>query len=222
MQDREPICDLAVTRPFMKAKRSCVWFLFAMTAGGFLSAQDGKPSSAMGTRERVETYMSHIADQKMAHCSIQYGVPEWTAEQDEALRNSKGQRLPFGGGSWARLETNVPMTIGGRDVAPGLYCLALEHAADGSWSLVLYEDQEVREKNLTPWGSRQVEGMGSTYSLNRDWVKEKKEVFTVTFVPGTEEVEATLQVHWSNQLLSVPVAWDLSKAPRVPWSSGGR
>lgn len=92
------------------------------------------------------------ARKSVGEVAISYGRPEWKTDYDKpgALDQlTKGKIWRAGNNFWTFLDTNVPLKIGGQDVAIGMYYLAVTRSEDGSaWSLAFIDPAETRSRLL--------------------------------------------------------------------------
>jgi tetratricopeptide (TPR) repeat protein len=78
---------------------------------------------------------------------VDYGTLAWRAEFAGAIESERfqGVRWRLGKNFWTSLDTNVPLTIGGVEIEPGLYYLSLMRKKDGGFELGLHDPAKVRE-----------------------------------------------------------------------------
>lgn len=75
-----------------------------------------------------------------AFAMLDHGLPQWTEAHAAAAKAMPiGQRWRLGQDWPTTLETNVPMTIGGKKLAAGSWHLALAKAKGDAWNLVVSE-----------------------------------------------------------------------------------
>lgn len=94
-----------------------------------------------------------------AQFAVQYGAPPWKDEYDaQAGKIKAGQRVRLGKDFWTELDTNVPLTIAGQELAPNQYYLLLERGEGDGWKLIAAEASEIRAKHLDAFQSEHVTG----------------------------------------------------------------
>lgn len=138
--------------------------------------------------------------------SITYGSPAWKAEYDGMLDQLKGKRVRLGDNNWPTLETNLPLTIGNQNVAPGIYYIALECSAEGNFQLVLLDPKEIIAKKMDAFQAGQTKGgilVPLTYAKS-DTAAEK---LTISLKRGEVDVKkAKLEIAWGNHKATAPIA----------------
>jgi hypothetical protein len=97
-------------------------------------------------------YWSPRADRALGAFAIDYGRPVWRKDYDDPAKfdaMTKGKIWRLGNNQWTTLDTNLPVSIAGKAVAPGYYYLGLERSADGSsWSLAFIDPAKARREHL--------------------------------------------------------------------------
>ena len=172
--------------------------------------------------DRKEAVLSFWSSDRSAHCSIRYAAPK-EPELRKRLVAVRGKHTPFGAGSWAHLETDVPVTLGGLELSPGIYKLAIEWAEDGAWSLLVFDSEDLRKQGATPWRTAKIAKHARRAKLGHAWSKEKAkkwsqdaQLFAAEFSAKPDEVGvATLRIHLGRRLLTAPVVVDLTRAHRI-------
>ncbi len=79
--------------------------------------------------------------------ALDFGQPRWQAAFAKFLAAPAGRRWRFGENFWTTLDTNIPLTLGGVEVAVGQYYCALQTTKEGP-QLVLLDPTEVRKQRL--------------------------------------------------------------------------
>jgi hypothetical protein len=124
-------------------------------------------------------------------------------------------RVRFGKDSWAYLDVDTPITIGGKAVRPGHYCLVLDCDKDGSWSLVLLDAQLMRRRGLPGFATMRVVGIGSLHGLKMSKAKKPAAEFTVEFERGKDPARTALRIAFGPHVLVAPVQFDVSKMVKI-------
>jgi hypothetical protein len=97
-------------------------------------------------------YWNPQKDAPVAAVSIDFGRPVWNRQLDipaafDQLTRGKVWRL--GNDYWTILDTNLPLTIAGRDIPVGLWYLGLHRSADGAtWSLAFINPVKARAGHM--------------------------------------------------------------------------
>lgn len=85
--------------------------------------------------------------------SIAYGQPEWQPKYDEAIESPKYQnrRWRFGKDEWTTLDTSVPVTLGDKELAAGVYYLTIERKENGDFVLAAIDPATVHAQTIDPY-----------------------------------------------------------------------
>ena len=140
---------------------------------------------------------------------ISYGQPAWRSDYEDPVtfdQMTKGQVWRMGESFWTVLDTNLPLKIGGKDIAVGAYYLGVYRSEDGStWSLAVMDPSKVRQDRLdaVEIAKATVEFMVPMTFAKSEKVTEK---LTITLESQEENLmKVTLRVAWGNLLLTAPV-----------------
>ena len=142
--------------------------------------------------------------------AVNYGRPAWRSEYDDSGKFdalTKGKVWRMGSNFWTSFYTDLPLSISGKAVAPGLYFLGLKRSADGaSWSLAFFDPAKVRAGHLDAFyvESAQVEFTAPiAVAPRRDEVAQK---LTITFSHKDPSAhDATLDVAFGHLALTAPI-----------------
>ena len=97
-------------------------------------------------------YLNAQQTAPVASVSIDFGRPVWNRQLDNPAafdQLTRGKVWRLGSDYWTILDTNLPLTIGGRDIAVGLWYLGLHRSADGAtWSLAFMDPVKVRKGRM--------------------------------------------------------------------------
>jgi hypothetical protein len=87
-----------------------------------------------------------------ASVSIDFGRPFWNRQLDNPAafdQLTRGKVWRLGSDYWTILDTNLPLTIAGRDIPVGLWYLGLHRSDDGAtWSLAFMDPVKVRKGRM--------------------------------------------------------------------------
>ncbi len=137
--------------------------------------------------------------------SIDYGQPEWKAEYEKMFAMTKGKRIRFGKDFWTTLDTNVGLTIGGKEVAAGYYYLALDHSSDDKWSLILLDAKAIQAEKSDAFLTDRTKG-GSLIPLTYESGNTMVEKLTVKLQKADlDQKKAKLVITWGNHKLTAPI-----------------
>jgi hypothetical protein len=131
----------------------------ALSAASILAP--AKPRVQNETRQmtRVIYLPNHDPALGVNSFAIQYGAPAWReefAQQFDKLQ--KGKRWRLGKDHWTTLDTNIPLGLGRKKMAAGVYYLALENAGKGKWSLVILDPNKMRKQKMDAIGAHATRG----------------------------------------------------------------
>ncbi len=80
--------------------------------------------------------------------AIDFGRPRWQPAYASFLDQPAGRRWRFGENFWTTLDTNIPLTLGGVDVAVGQYYCMLVNTKESGPQLVLLDPADARKRRL--------------------------------------------------------------------------
>ncbi|HEV2424108.1 MAG TPA: DUF2911 domain-containing protein [Terriglobia bacterium] len=169
----------------------------------------GDPPDDRGSARLL--YWNETADQAAGQIAFNYGRPVWRRDyEDPATFDSitKGKVWRLGSNFWSNLYTDLPITISGKSIKPGMYFLGLERSADGSsWSLAFIDPVKVRKAHLDAFQIQRatveftvpmnIEAAGST--------TVEKLTIVLTDLKADSPKNATLRISWGHLALSAPV-----------------
>jgi Cupin domain/Protein of unknown function (DUF2911) len=126
-----------------------------MAAGPPPNGQTEYPeTSARGSTRIFYWGQSNSAGQ----VEIDYGVPQYQPAYAKFLTEPSGQRWRFGQDFWTRLDTNMPLSIGGVDLDAGYYYLVLENTAEHGIRMIALDPVEVRKQRLDAYEAPKTTG----------------------------------------------------------------
>lgn len=135
---------------------------------------------------------------------LDYASPEWKAEYDQKFDDETlGKRVRLGKDAWSTFECTCPVTIGGKDVKPGYYYLALERAKKGAWSLVLLDADDLRKKRTDAFASSSTTG-GLAVPLEEGQAGNSAQL-KISFEAGKADLEQVLKIEWGPHTLTSEV-----------------
>jgi len=171
-----------------------------------LVAEDG------GVQERGSSrvlYWNPRADTALGQFAFDYGRPVWKKEYEDPAKfdaMTKGKVWRFGKDFWTSLDTQLALKIGGREVAPGCYYLALHRSPDGTtWSLAFIDPAKVRKSRLDAF---QIERAPIEFRIPMalEQTGEVAEKLTVTLAYAKEKPkDVRLRIAWGKIRLVVPI-----------------
>ena len=188
-----------------------------LALGLLLPALAAQTQSFAQTSERVATRFL-LFEQKdgrfrsQGQVCIDFTPPEWKKDYNDDKKldqMTRGQRMRFGKDFWSRLDTSVPLDLGGIKVPAGSYYLALERSKDDKWSLVLLDPARMREQRVDAFDTASTKG-GTLVPLTCSRSKESQERLKIEFlVDKKDSRKAILDLHWGTYKLSTPLTAEL-------------
>ena len=188
----------------------CVSFLSVCLA----RAQNPKPTMVAedgGLQERGSArvlYWDTRADTAFGQFAFDYGRPVWRKSYEDPANYGKltSKIWRMGSNYWTILDTQLPLKIGGRDVAPGLYNLGLLPAPGGkSWSLAFIDPAKVRSARLDAF---QIERAAILFSIpmttEQPASPAEKLTITLTYAKETPK-NVKLTISWGTLQVSAPI-----------------
>lgn len=160
-------------------------------------------------------YWNQKTDSAAAQFAINYGRPVWKPVYEDPAKFdalTKGKVWRMGSNFWTNFETQVPLSIGGKNIAIGYYYLGMHRSADGSeWSLAFIDPAEVRHAHLDAFEIQKAKvKFEAPMSLAK--AEGKPEKLTITFsYPKNDVKNVTLRVAWGNLALTAPVKVTLTE-----------
>jgi hypothetical protein len=141
--------------------------------------------------------------------AIDYGRPTWKKEYDDSATfdaRTRGKIWRLGSNFWSVLDTQLPLSIGGKKVPVGLYYLGLHRSEEGSeWSLVFINPGRARKGRLDAF---QIEKapveFEAVMSISKAETPTEKLTITLSY-PKDDIKHVTMRVTWGNLVLSAPI-----------------
>jgi len=169
-------------------------------------AEGGQPDDRASARV---LYWNTVKDHAAGQFAINYGRPVWKAAYEDPAKFdslTKGKTWRMGSNWWTDLDTNLPLKIAGRKVAPGYYFLGLHRSADGSkWSLAFIDPAKVRAARLDAFEiSRATMEFEAPMTITT--AKSKAEKLTIELSYPKDNVrQVTMSVAWGTLALTAPI-----------------
>jgi hypothetical protein len=163
--------------------------------------------------ERVTTRILFVDEQKQSiigEVALHYGQPVWKKEYEtlgafDAM--TKGKVWRFGKDFWTTLDTNVPIRIGGKEIAPGSWYVGLHRSDDGAtWSLAFIDPAKARGKKLDAFQSAEAPvDFKIPITMMAKGTETKDKLFVMLMSNKENPTDVTLKIHWGTMQLSAPV-----------------
>ncbi len=172
-----------------------------------ISVEGGSPDDRASARLLYWNNPARAADGQLA---INYGRPVWKKEYEDAAtfdKMTKGQIWRMGSNFWTNLYTDVPVTIGGKSISPGLYFLGMQRSADGSsWKLAFIDPVKVRKTRIDAFDIRKATVDFTAPMTAEPASGDTVEKLTITLTNAQDDIRsATLKVAWGHLTLTAPV-----------------
>jgi DUF2911 family protein len=154
-------------------------------------------------------YWDTQKNQGMAQFAIDYGRPVWKKDYEDAAKfdkMTKGQVYRLGSNFWTTLDTDIPLTIAGKNVPAGHWYLGLFRSEDGgTWSLCFIDPAKVRAAHLdaSEIGKAPIDLKAP---MTTEQSTESREKLTIDLSFKKENLNnVTLRIAWGTIQLSAPI-----------------
>lgn len=187
-------------------------FLFVAVS---LWAQQPKPAMVAEDGQLQERgsarvlYWNTGANAAYGQFAIDYGRPVWKKDYDDTAnfdKLTKGKTYRLGSNFWTSLDTQLPLKVSGRMVAPGHYYLGLARSSDGNqWGLVFIDSAKTRDMHLDAY---QIERAPVLFQvlMKSEPAGDANEKLTITLsYPKENPKQVTLRIVWGKLQFSTPV-----------------
>jgi hypothetical protein len=169
-------------------------------------AEGGTPDDRASARV---LYWNTQTDAPAGQFAIAYGRPLWKKEYEDPAKfdaMTRGKIWRMGSNFWSILDTQLPLSIGGKKVPVGSYYLGLHRSEEGSeWSLVFIDPGRARKGRLDAF---QIEKapvqFEAVMSLAKADTPTEKLTITLSYSKGDIK-HVTMRVAWGNLVLSAPI-----------------
>lgn len=193
-------------RPFLLAALCLVTAPRAQKADGGLDAE----------RRTATFFVSEDQVPPLAGVAISYTRAPWRAGYDAVLAPLQASNYTrLGNGWWTTLETIGPLELGGTKVEPGSYYLGLSVAADGAFTLLLFDSQRAMKARLLPATTALYTGEAKPdvripMAFTKDKAKDTTSLVIEMLADAKNPSRGTLVMRWGKHELSAPVVFDLA------------
>ena len=139
---------------------------------------------------------------------IHYGQPEWRSEYADPAtfdQMTKGRVWRMGNNFWTVLDTNLPLRIGGKDIAVGAYYLGVHRSQDGgTWSLAFMDPTKIRRARLD---ASEIAKATIDFMVPITFAQAEETAAELDIFLNTEDnlTDVTLKVVWGNLQLTAPI-----------------
>ena len=189
-----------------------VMLLFALNAEGQqqgpkIVAEGGTPDDRASVRVLYWNAQTNAAAGQVA---IDYGRPVWKKEYNDSAKfdaMTRGKIWRMGSNYWTILDTELPLSIGGKKIPIGFYYLGLHRSEEGSeWSLVFIDPGKARKERLDAFQIEKapVEFEALISIVGKAETPVDKLTITLSY-PKDDIKHVTMRVAWGNLVLSAPI-----------------
>jgi hypothetical protein len=154
-------------------------------------------------------YWNEQTNTAVGELAINYGRPVWKKEYEDAAKfdgMTKGKVWRMGNNFWTVLDTNLPISIGGKKIAAGLWYLGLHRSSDGAtWSLAVIDPEKARAAHVDPFEIERAR-VEFTIPMKTSAGSDSKELLTIILKHNQENPkEAVLQISWGKLALTATI-----------------
>lgn len=172
-----------------------------------ISVEGGSPDDRASARL---LYWNNQANTAAGQLAVNYGRPVWKKEYEDPAtfdKMTKGQIWRMGSNFWTNLYTDVPVTIGGKYVAPGFYFVGMQRSPDGaSWNLAFIDPTSARKNRIDAFDIRKATVEFTAPMTAEPASSGTVEKLTITLANAENDIRsATLKVAWGRLVLTAPV-----------------
>ena len=185
--------------------------LFSLNAGGQqqwpkIVAEGGAPDDRASARV---LYWNTQTNAPAGQFAIDYGRPVWKKEYEDSATfdaKTRGKIWRMGSNYWTIVDTQLPLSIGGKKVPVGFYYLGLHRSEEGSeWSLVFIDPGRVRKERLDAFQMEKAPvEFEALMSIAKAETSTEKLTITLSY-PKDDIKHVTMRVAWGNMVLNAPI-----------------
>ncbi len=154
-------------------------------------------------------YWDQDADAAAGQFSITYGRPVWKKDYEDAAKFdalTRGKVWRLGRDAWTTFDTQLPLKISGRNIAPGYYYLGLHRSADGAqWSLAFFDPAKIRAARVDAF---QIQKAGPEFlvPVKLEKANSVTEKLALTLAAEKENMRhVTVRIAWGHFVLTAPI-----------------
>ena len=176
--------------------------------GAKFAAGGGDPPDDRGSARLL--YWNETADEAAGQIAVNFGRPVWRKDYEDPATfdaMTKGKVWRMGSNFWSNLYTDLPITISGKSIKPGLYFLGLRRSPDGSsWSLAFIDPVKVRKAHLDAFQIQRAT-VEFTAPMNTEAAGPGtvEKLTIVLTAPKNDPKNLALKVSWGHLALSAPL-----------------
>ncbi|MHC5062620.1 MAG: DUF2911 domain-containing protein [Planctomycetota bacterium] len=146
-------------------------------------------------------------DSSAGQLAIDYGQPAWNEQHQKAIEDGRmdDKRWRLGQNSWTNLDTNIPLTIGGQKLTPGLYYMTLEMTSDGEYWLYFLDPKEIRKQKLDAFHAHLSKGGIEVLMEADELEKPTKQLEIELLTSGKQDRKASLEIRFGPFKWTAPI-----------------
>lgn len=195
-----------------------VMLLLPLATGCALSAQQVVAEPGSGRKASTVVVQSKDATTEAA-VSVSFSQPVWRSGYDELLPQLTGAYTRLGNGWWTTFDSIGALELGGVRIAAGSYFVGLARAADGAFSLLLFDSRKAMQARLLPYTTALYRGevaaeftVPLTFANNGLAASEPK--LELELVTGPDDpARGRLSIRRGKHELSAPLRLELAAPP---------
>jgi hypothetical protein len=154
-------------------------------------------------------YWDQDAESSAGQLAIYFGRPLWKKDYEDAEKFdalTKGKVWRLGRDAWTTLDTQLPLKVSGRNVAPGSFYLGLHRSMDGSdWNLAFFDPAKIRAARVDAFEIHKAKP-DFLVPVRLERTPQVTEKLTLTLSTDPKNMRsATLRIVWGNFLLTAPI-----------------
>ena len=163
--------------------------------------------------DRASARIASFSRKGAPQAAVHYGRPKWSADKAKALESEKliGKRWRLGSDFWTTLDCNVPLVLGGKELAPGSYYLVAELKAKNEVVLVALDPAQVRQTTLDAYEAHKTTG-GTEIPCKLETAAKEASALHMAFEPEAEgQTRGTFRIAYGAHQLSLPFELKIGK-----------
>ena len=172
----------------------------------YMIGEDGPVTERGSTRV---LYWSPQKNMALGEFAVNYGRPVWKKDYEDTAKfdsGTKGKIWRLGKDYWTTLDTNIPLKIGGKDVAVGQYYLGLARSKDGAtWSLAFLDPSKIRSMKLDAFEIERAPILFQVPVSTEPATTAREKLTIVLSYPKDNPKNVTMKISWGKLQVSVPI-----------------
>jgi hypothetical protein len=172
----------------------------------YMIGEDGPVTERGSTRV---LYWSPQKDMALGEFAINYGRPVWKKDYEDSAKfdsGTKGKIWRLGKDYWTTLDTNIPLKVGGKDVAVGQYYLGLARSKDGAtWSLAFLDPSKIRSMKLDAFEIERAPILFQVPVSSEPATTASEKLTILLSYPKDNPKNVTMKIAWGKLQVSVPI-----------------